>query len=124
MDITLLTVQVDASVALRAHSLYKSGSYSEAMRVLMDILDIEPNNHQARLYLGACYFKTGQSMAASRALRAVYEKASDPLIRQKACLALQIVSAEITSKLNSIPAEFGELSRGRTEFPTIESVVQ
>lgn len=124
MDIKLTTASVDISVALKAHRLYKEGNYSQAIVALLDILDNEPQNAQARLYLGICYFKTNQAMAAQRALRVVFEKAADPDIRQKACTALQIVNAHINERLNAIPPEFGHMTESRLKRMSIESVVE
>jgi thioredoxin-like negative regulator of GroEL len=124
MDLKFTTIQVDATVALRAHKLYKTGEYAQAITVLTDILDSEPQNWHARLYLGASYFKTGQPMAAARALRYVYEKTSDPLLKQKACLALQVVQAAINEKSNRLAPECGEYDKFKSNLQPIEIIVQ
>jgi thioredoxin-like negative regulator of GroEL len=108
MDLNIKTEQIDASVALVAHRLYKEGQYREAIPVLQDILDMEPLNWQCRLFLAACYFKTAQPMAAERALRFVYEKCPDESLKQKACFAMQAVNAATAKKI-FVPLEFGAL---------------
>jgi len=109
MDLNITTSQLDASVAVKAHKLYKTGKYAEAIPVLLDILDIEPLNWHARLFLAVSYFKTGQVAAAQRAFRFVYEKCTDTELKQKACLALQSVNGQLQST-KQIPAEFGSLA--------------
>jgi tetratricopeptide (TPR) repeat protein len=124
MDLQFTTTQVDATVALNAYKLYKSGDYAQAILVLIEILDTEPTNWHGRLYLGASYFKTGQTMAAARALRYVYEKTPDLLLKQKACLALQVVNATINEKTNRLSPEFGEYDKFKTNVQSMEMIVQ
>lgn len=119
--LSLNTTQIDTTVAMKAYNLYKSANYSEAMPALQEILDMEPTNWQARLFLGACFFKTGQPMAAERAFRFVYEKCSDEVLKQKACFAMQVVKNETGKQA----AEFGSVVERETvkDRPTIESLI-
>lgn len=121
MDLQITTTQLDVSVALNAYRLYKAGEHSQAIPVLQDILDAEPNNHQARLFLGSCFFKSGQNFASQGAFRYVFQNAADPDIRQKACLALQIVNSALQRKTSEIPLEFGALvSRDEKLIPAVQ----
>lgn len=109
MDFTVNTQFLDANIALQAYRDYKEGRYNEAIAGLLPILDVEPRNWQARLFLGVCYYKTGQKFGASRAFRYVYDNCNDVELKQKACLALQSVRAEIeTTEARSSFGGYGE----------------
>jgi TolA-binding protein len=103
----LTTSQIDQSLGLNACKAYKSGDYRNAQSMLVDILDMEPNNWLARYYLAVCFSKTQQLAAAQRAFRMLFEKCPDAEIKSKACLMLQRVSGELTEGGNGRPAEFG-----------------
>ncbi len=107
MDLSIRTSEVDVAVALQAHGHYKAGHYKEAIPLLQNILDLEPNNWQARLFLAASFFKTGLPMASQRAFRYVFQSCPDEGLRQKACLGFQFVNASICSEQTPLPAEFG-----------------
>jgi thioredoxin-like negative regulator of GroEL len=83
MDFTFNTQIVDVSVALNALKFYKAGQYKEATSCLLDLLDVEPKNWDARLMLGACYFKTEQWGAAQRAFRFIFEQCPAADIKSK-----------------------------------------
>ncbi len=123
MDLAITTTQIDASVAMQAYRLYKDGKYSEAIPVLQQILDFEPRNWHARLFLSASYFKTNQPMAAERGFRAVFENCPEEELKQKACFALQSVAAA-TAKIIQVPAEFGTVvERTVAPFRPIETII-
>lgn len=103
----LTTSQVDPSLGLRACKAFSDGDYTAAQRLLIDILDVEPNNWLARFYLATCYAKTNQLLAAQRAFRHIFEKCTDQEIKSKACLMLQRVTGEIMEGGSKKPAEFG-----------------
>ncbi len=125
MDLHLTTSQIDASVALLAYQLYKEGKCKEAIPVLLDILDVEPKNWHARLFLGACYTKTDQPGAAQRCFRFVYEGVEDSVLKQKACFALQAVTADMQNKTLEIPPEFGGVAdRLKTTASRIDSIIE
>ena len=106
MEITIKTQKLNSKLALKACSDFKQGDYAEAMIALIEILDAEPNNWPARLYLGVCYFKTGQSLGAIRAFRFVYDNCTNSELKRKACLALQAATSEVESgsDKNALPA--------------------
>jgi len=125
MDFRITTTQLDATVAVKACGLYKEGRFRDAIPVLQDILDMEPRNWQAKLYLGACYYQTGQLAASQRAFRAVYTTCDDNELKQKACMALQAVTAEMEGRSCSTPAEFsGMAERLRKPLVEIESLMR
>lgn len=107
MDLAISTSEIDITVAIQAYGHYKSGQYKAAIPLLQSILDFEPENWQARLFLAACFFKTGLPMAAQRAFRTILQSCPDEELRLKACQAFQFVNASIASEQTPIPAEFG-----------------
>ncbi len=124
MDLSINTSEVDVAVALEAYGHYKSGRYKDAIPLLQNILDVEPNNWQARLFLAASFFKTGLPMAAQRAFRFVFQSCPDDGLRQKACLGFQFVNASITSEQTPLPAEFGAWAEKlATPAPNIEHII-
>lgn len=106
MDITFNTQIVDVTVALNALKLYKAGNYKEAIKHLLDILDVEPRNWDARLMLAACYYKTTQFATAQRAFRFLYDTCPEGDVKKKALEGLQASSARLR-KEHETPPEFG-----------------
>ena len=84
MNLTFNTQNVNIQVALKALEHYRKNQYAEAADALQEILDMEPQNWDARLMLGACYYKSGHYFQAQCAFRMICERASDPEIRKKA----------------------------------------
>lgn len=80
---------------------------------------MEPRNWQAKLLLGACYYKENQPGAAQRAFRAVYSACDEAELKKKACMALQAVSAEMEKLTSGQPAEFSGMSE-RLRRPLLE----
>jgi hypothetical protein len=103
------TTQLDASVALNAYKLYKAGNYQEAIPCLQNILDMEPANWQARLFLGASFHHLGQNWSAQSAFRYVWDNCTDADLRKKACLALQTIAATVAKKPEQTPLEFSSV---------------
>lgn len=104
----LTTSQVDASLGVNACKAFAEGDYKQAQVLLLEIVDMEPNNWLARFYLATCYAKTDQMFGAQRAFRYIFENCStDEEIRQKAVLMLQRVSGEIMEGGSKKPQEFG-----------------
>ncbi len=108
MEFTFNTYTVDATIALRALKNYRAGDFHNAAQDLLNILDHEPRNWQARLMLGACYFKTKQYGAAQRVFRHMCENSSDAELREKAWIGLQTTTDKLTKKTHEMPLEFGD----------------
>ena len=106
MDFTFNTQIVDVSVAVNALKFYRDGDYKQSITQLLQVLDMEPNNWQARLMLGACYYKTAQFSAAQRAFRFLYDKCPDSDLKRKAMEGVQASTAKL-QKSEELPAEFG-----------------
>lgn len=108
MQLTFNTINGDATTALRAMRNYRSGNFDLAIQDLQQILDVEPLNWDARLMLGACYFKCGQWSAAHRVFQFINDRTDSLEIRTKAVDGLQATNAKFNKRpLNSLPAEFG-----------------
>lgn len=107
MDFTFNTQIVDVSVALNALKFYKAAQYQEATTCLLEILDVEPKNWDARLMLGACYFKTEQYGAAQRAFRFIYEKCPESAVKAKAIEGMQAATSKLQVPNQNLPLEFG-----------------
>jgi hypothetical protein len=106
MDITFNTHTVDVSVTLKAVQLYREKNYKACVTVLMSVLDVEPRNWQARLMLGACYFRTEQWGAAQRCFRFLVDQCTDPDTKIKALEGLQAATSRLERRVD-IPMEFG-----------------
>lgn len=106
IQLTFNTQNVNISVALKALEAYRAGKYTEAIAGLVEVLDMEPQNWDARLMLGASYYKSGQYFAAQCAFRLVCERAPEQDIRIKGREGLLAASAR-TGKGLQIPEEFG-----------------
>lgn len=107
MEISLNTNQIDASVVVKAYEAYKKGDFTTAINKLIDILDTEPSNWHARLFLAASYFKSNQLASAQRAFRYIYEKCQDAEVKKKACSGLQATNSRIQDSTRETPPEFG-----------------
>ena len=121
--LTFNTTSLDVSVALNAVRYYQSGNFQQAIDSLQLVLDVEPNNWDARLMLGACYYKSGQFVSAHRVFQFIADKTDKPQIRTKAAEGAQVCAAKLDNRLTMpgvIPAEFGcyvEFSGVKTAKP-------
>lgn len=106
MDFTFNTQIVDISVALKALQLYRDKEYKPCTAILLDVLDAEPRNWQARLMLAACYFKTDQFAAAQRSFRFLVDNCDEADSKRKALEGLQASTVKLQKK-TELPLEFG-----------------
>lgn len=110
MKLTFNTLIADVSVALKAINSYRAGCFEEAISCLQDILDVEPTNWDARLMLGACYYRLGQWSAAHRAFSYIVAKTDNIEIRAKAQEGQQVAASKLSNWIGNpaeLPAEFG-----------------
>lgn len=98
MDIRITTVNLDISVALRAINAFKNGDYPAAMEALTAILDSEPMNWQARLFLAISLFRTGQIAASQRTFQYICDNSSDVYICRKAQQGLECIRTSASVK--------------------------
>jgi tetratricopeptide (TPR) repeat protein len=124
MEFTVNTTFLDANSALQAYRDYKLGNFDEAIAGLIPILDVEPRNWQARLFLGVCYYKTGQKFGALRAFRFVYDNCTDNELKQKACMALQSVKSEVELAGDDAKGPFEKYGEGHhvTKPPSLDAI--
>ena len=106
MQLTFNTQNVNVAVALKALDSYRSGQYKQTSVALIEVLDVEPQNWDARLMLGACYYKMGQYFSAQCAFRMICERATDAGVRGRAQEGL-LASGRKIGKREDTPPEFG-----------------
>lgn len=94
------------SLALRALKLYDDGDFCQAVKPLIEVLDAEPNNWQARLMLGSCYYNTGSFAAAQRAFQFTYEKCADEKLKRQAFEGWQACKLKLDNPASPLP-DFG-----------------
>lgn len=107
MGLSFNTENREAGVGLKAFQLYTSKKYSEAISAFNLILDFEPKNWDARLLLGACYYKTKQYITAQRVFNNIAENCDNLEIRSKARQALRSTQMQIEHGSTDLPPEFG-----------------
>ncbi|MBX9571871.1 MAG: tetratricopeptide repeat protein [Candidatus Obscuribacterales bacterium] len=108
--LTFNTTSLDVSVALNAIKHYQAGNYKQAIDSLQLVLDCEPENWDARLMLGACFYKSGQYVSAHRVFQFLCDKTNNLEIRRKAAEGVQACTAKMDNRHSmpgDIPAEFG-----------------
>lgn len=108
MELSFNTTSVDVSVALNALKFYRSKEYPQAIEKLLEVLDVEPRNWDARLMLGCCYYKTGQYGSAHRAFKMTYDRCSDPDVKEKANDGVQACERKL-QKAVDFPVEYGDV---------------
>jgi hypothetical protein len=63
---------------------YNAGNYKTAIEQLQKVVDRQPNNWRAKLYLSVSHFKSGDVLLANFGLRAICNNCPDPEIKQLA----------------------------------------
>lgn len=81
-------VRETAALAISAYSFYRNGFFHEAQMAVQEVLNIEPSNFQARLFLAACLHNLGKTEDAKAALRTVYENSKEDYLREKAQMGI------------------------------------
>lgn len=117
MNLTFNTeIAANISVVLEALNYYQNRQFNQAIQPLLNVLDVEPRNWDARLMLAACYYKTNQYAAAERAFRMICENSGDADLKKKAAEGLRAASAKLSRRSMTLPAEFGcSVERGAPE---------
>jgi tetratricopeptide (TPR) repeat protein len=87
-----------AEIALLA---FRNAKYREAIELLLQVTDREPNNWMARLYLGLSYQRLGRIADAHRLFMRLRYECTDQLILQKVKAELPLIEAEMTQKFSS-----------------------
>ncbi|MBX9571772.1 MAG: hypothetical protein K2X77_22965 [Candidatus Obscuribacterales bacterium] len=81
-------VRETAALAISAYSFYRNGFFHEAQLAVQEVLNLEPMNFQAKLFLAACLQNLGKTEDAKAALRAVYENSKEEYLREKAQMGM------------------------------------
>jgi hypothetical protein len=78
-----------------AINAYRNGRYTQAIELLLQIVDADGQLWMARLYLSMSYQKTGRVADAHRSFKRLAAQCTDATIRIKAENALPLVEAEM-----------------------------
>ncbi|HEY9791214.1 MAG TPA: tetratricopeptide repeat protein [Candidatus Obscuribacterales bacterium] len=79
---------------------YRNGRYRDALELLLQVIDGDPSNWMARLYLGMSYEKSGRVTDAHRLFKRLSAECPDEHIRTKAENALPLVEAEMRRRFH------------------------
>ena len=109
MDLSFNTSNVDVSIALKALRYYRAKEFGQAIEALLEVLDVEPRNWDARLMLGSCYYKTGQFGSAHRVFKMIHDRCLEPQLKQKAIDGMQAAERKLQKGTKELPLEFGEM---------------
>ena len=77
---------------------YRNGRYTDAIELFTSVLDVNPGNWMARLYLGMSYEKTNRCTDAQRIFRRIATECPDEDLKVKAEGCLPLVEAEMRRK--------------------------
>ncbi len=81
-------VRETAALAISAYNFYRNGFFNEAQVAVQEVLNLEPTNFQAKLFLAACLHNLGKTEDAKAALLAVYENSPEDYLREKAQMGI------------------------------------
>jgi len=82
---------------------FRNARYRDALELLLQVTDSEPDNWMARLYLGMTYEKAGRVVDAHRLLKRMSETCPDTHLRNKAENALPLIEAEMRRRFQKEP---------------------
>jgi cytochrome c-type biogenesis protein CcmH/NrfG len=74
---------------------YRNNRFRDAIELLLQVIDYEPSNWMARLYLGMSYEKSGRTTDAHRLFKRLSGECPDEHIRNKAENFLPLIEAEM-----------------------------
>ena len=109
LDITMKELVEIAIVA------YRAGRYRDAIELLLQVTDGQPDNWLARLYLGMCYEKSARATDAHRLFKRLIEECPDQHIRQKASNCLPLIEAEMRQRFKKQKSASASLSADDAE---------
>lgn len=79
---------------------YKSKEFKSALEKLQRVLDVEPQNWRAKLYLAMSYYHSGEIFTAYRHFLFLRDNCTDSEIRGKAESALAAMSSQMQASNN------------------------
>lgn len=74
---------------------YRAGDFDQAINVLATLTGEEPDNWDARLYLGMSLYKAGQRFAAANQFNQIKSQCPHPDMRARAELAIKGISQDL-----------------------------
>jgi len=74
---------------------YRNRDFKAAVNYLQEVLDGEPLNWRAKLYLGMSFFYSGDILMAGGQFRALVNSCTDSDIQRKAAAAMQAINSHI-----------------------------
>lgn len=78
---------------------YRDRDFSKGIRILFEVIDQEPRNWRAKLYLAMCYYQSGEIFTAVHHFRFLKDSCPDAEIRNKAESALAVLSSQMQAKM-------------------------
>lgn len=95
---------------------YRHGRYSDAVELLLTVVDADPNNWLAKLYLATAYGKDGRLTDSQRLFKRMTIDCPEPSLRIKAEDGLRIIEQQMKEA-------FRRPARERAEEPVAASRV-
>ncbi len=99
MNISIATIQSEATLVVNAYRFYKSQRYNDAIPVLQNMLDLDSRNWQARLFIAVCLLRTGQVQWAEQTLLDMLDQCQEPHLRNQALLVLHVARQEVPNAI-------------------------
>jgi hypothetical protein len=111
---------------------YRNQDFKTAIQYLQEVLESEPQNWRAKLYLGMAFFHSGEAIMATGQFRSLINTCTDPDIQKKAAAAMQALNSQnksmpemtCTIKKSSIPPDSLPLELDDSEGCDLEWVPQ
>ena len=94
-------VRESAALAISAYNFYRKGLFQEAQMAVKEVLNLEPTNQQAKLFLAACLHNMGQSDDAKVELLSVYQNSKEDSLRQKAQMGIADLESSSTDLMGA-----------------------
>jgi cytochrome c-type biogenesis protein CcmH/NrfG len=97
---------------------YRNNRFRDAIELLVQVIDEEPSNWMARMYLGMSYEKAGRAIDAHRLFKRLSGECPDDHIRAKANGSLPLLEAEMRRRFQKeqIAAGVGRKNKDKTSY--------
>ena len=84
---------------------FRHGRYADAVELLVQVVDAEPNNWLAKLYLATAYGKDGRYSDSQRLFKRMAADCPDAHLKAKANDGLRIVEEQLRGGFRNKPAK-------------------
>jgi tetratricopeptide (TPR) repeat protein len=84
---------------------FRHGRYSDAVELLLQVVDAEPENWLAKLYLATAYGKDGRFSDSQRLFKRMSTDCPDAQLKAKALDGLRIVEEQMKAGVRKQPAK-------------------